>query len=193
MNVIQNTNTQNILKKQKVTFTKLSNNMFKLESFVENKNIFLEKLLNFDLIHLFYQVNIQYFQAVDFKLINENEAILFILMKPLFQQLGYNPRYVNLKIIKNIKDNGSVCFNASICNELSEKIREYPSALQSPLLNVSITCDTINNHLLYISEILTFDENYFNYSIVEKLISPILKIIFKQTIQAVEKINITKS
>lgn len=181
-------NTQNNLKnKTKVTFTKLSNNTFKLESFIENKNIFLEKLLNFDLIRLFYQVNSQYFETVDFKLINENEAILFILMKPLINHFGSTSRYVNLKITKRVESNTRVFFTGSTCDIFNKKINS--SILPSPLLNASITCNIINPHLLHISEVLIFDENYANYSIFEKILSSILKIIFKQTIQAIEEIN----
>jgi hypothetical protein len=181
-------NTQHKLKnKKKVIFTKLSKNTFKLESIVENKNIFLEKLLNFDLIHLFYKVNIQYFESVDFKLINENEAILFILMKPLIKQLGTPARYVNLKITKKEEGDKCVLFNARACNDFNNKTST--SAVPSPLLNIDIICNIINPHLLHIYEVLTFDETYASYSIFEQIVSPILKIIFKQTIQAVEEIN----
>ena len=175
--------------KKNIKCVKINKNTFKLESLVENNNLFLEKLLNFDIIQLFYTVNIQYFEAVDFKLINENEAILFILMKPLFKQLGYENRYVNLKITKTIENEKNVLFTAFACEELSEKAKKNPSAVPSPLQRIDIVCNIVNPHLIHIQEILTFDDTYTNYTIFEKLVAPILKIIFKQTIQAVEKIN----
>jgi len=186
MELLKNTK-NNVKNKTKVTFTKLSNNTFKLESFIENKYIFLEKILNFDLIKLFYQVNSQYFETVDFTLINENEAILFLLMKPLIKQFGSTSRYVNLKITKKVESDTCVFFTGSTCDIFNKTINT--TVTPSPLLSASITCNIINPHLLHIYEVLTFDENYANYSIFEKILSSILKIIFKQTIQAIEEIN----
>ena len=181
---------QKNIKPQKIQMMKLSNNIFKLETYVENKNIFLEKILNFDLIHLFYKVNNQYFEAVDFRLLNENEAILFILMKPLFQQLGCHSRYVNLKITKKIENDKCISFTANVHHELSAKAKDFPTALPSPLMKVYIIFNIINSHNIHISEELTFDDKYAGFTILEKLMSPVLKIIFKQSVQAVEQIKL---
>ena len=110
-------------------------------------------------------------------------------MKPLFKQLGYESRYVNLKITKKTENSNCVLFVATTCDELSEKAKKFPSAMPSPLQKIDIICNIVTPHSIYIQEIVTFDDNYTSYSIFEKLVSPILKIIFKQTIQAVEKIN----
>ena len=182
---------QNKIKpKKNIQMTKLSNHVFKLETNIENNDIYLEKILNFDLIYLFYKVNNEYFEAVDFHLINENEAILFILMKPLFQQLGCHSRYVNLKIIKKIKNDKCISFIANTHDELSKKAKEFPSAIPSPLINVSIEFNIINSHNIHISEILTFDEKYYGFTILDKLLSPVLKQIFRQSVQAVEEIRL---
>jgi hypothetical protein len=178
-----------LFNKKKVELTKLKKNIYKLESFVENKNIYLEKLINFELIHLFYKVNMNFFEIVEFEILNENEAILFVLMKPLLKELGVQPRYVNLRITKKI-EGSDVFFYCVSCNEFIKNTHQFnKNAIKSPLLTVTISCKLMNPHSLYISETLTFDETYEGFTIMEKFLSQVLKVIFKQTISAVEQIN----
>ena len=178
--------------KKKIELTKLKKNIYKLESLVENKNIYLEKIINFEIIHLFYKVNMNFFEIVEFEIINDNEAILFVLMKPLLKELGVQPRYVNLKITKKIEDS-TVFFYCVSCDDFIKNTQKYKNAIKSPLLNVTIACKLLNPHSLYIIETLTFDENYDGFTIIEKFLSQILKVIFKQTINAVEQINTNKN
>ena len=177
-----------VISNKKIDFTKIKKNMYKLESFVENNNIYLEKLIHFDLIHLFYKVNMDYFEVADFEIVNENEAILFVLMKPLFKEFGVQSRYVNLKITKKT-DRSNVYFTCTSCNEFTSNTQKYNKAIKSPLINVNITCKLIHPHLLHITETLTFDETYDNFIIIDKLLSQILKVIFKQTLKAIEQIH----
>lgn len=177
-----------LFNKKKVELTKLKKNIYRLESFVENKNIYLEKIINFELIQLFYKVNISFFEIVEFEIINDDEAILFVLMKPLLKELGIQPRYVNLKITKKI-ENSKVFFNCVSCDNFINNTHKYDNAIRSPLLAVNITCNLINPHLLNIVETLTFDESYNSFSIMESVLSKFLKIIFKQTMTTIERIN----
>lgn len=178
-----------LFNKKKLELTKLNKNIYRLESFVENKNIYLEKIINFDLITLFYRVNINFFEVLEFEIINDDEAILFVLMKPLLKELGIQPRYVNLKIIKKI-ENSKVFFNCVSCDNFIKNTQKYDNAIRSPLLSVDITCNLINPHLLNIVQTLTFDETYSSFTIMESVLCKFLKIIFKQTINTIEKINI---
>ena len=174
--------------KKKVELTKVNKNIYKLESLVENKNIYLEKLINFEIIHLFYKVNMDYFEVVEFEILNDNEAILFVLLKPILKELGVQPRYVNLKITKKTIDS-SVHFICSDCSDFIKNTKKYNTAIKSGLLNVNIICRLINPHLLYITETVTFDDTYNGFAIMETFLSHMLKVILKQTIKAVEQIN----
>jgi hypothetical protein len=177
-----------LLSNKKIEFTKIKKNIYKLESYVENNNIYLEKLIHFDLIHLFYKVNMDYFEVVDFEIVNENEAILFVLMKPLFKEFGVQSRYVNLKITKKM-DKSNIYFICNSCSNFTSNTQKYNKAIKSPLINVNITCTLIHSHLLHITETLTFDETCDSFILIDKLLSQILKVIFKQTIKAIEQIH----
>jgi len=178
-----------LLSNKKIELTKINSNTFKLVSLVENKNIYLEKIITFDLIRLCCKVNMDYFDVVELEILNDNEAILFILMKPLFKELGLQSRYVNLKIIKK-NDKSDVYFMCNKSNDFTSKTIQYKNAIQSPISNINIFCKLLNPHLIQFSETLSFDEPYDMNTIMEKIISHILKVIFKKTIKTIEQLNI---
>ena len=63
-------------------------NNYRLTTTIENKNISVTDLLDFRLINLMYQTNLDNFEKIYTNILNENEATVFLRMVHFFKNFG---------------------------------------------------------------------------------------------------------
>jgi len=129
---------------------KINTGEYNIQFYLENNNIQLDKIIDFHLLKLLYELNQDIYETVDLKIFNENQATLLAINKHLFQDLGISQKYSHLKISKTIVGTGKIIFDLQTLktnpseHSMSHLIPE--KAEQLPIEQFIIACNVINQH-----------------------------------------------
>jgi hypothetical protein len=93
-----------IRNKNGMKFIKTSKNSYNLTFVIENKNILLSKIVDFDLINLIYTLNQDIYESVDIEKISDNESNITLVMKKIGFDL-ISQRYAFLNMTKYVNEN----------------------------------------------------------------------------------------
>lgn len=159
-----------ILNKGDVKFIKLSKNNFQLLSKIENSKLDLVELINFDLIKLMYDLNRDINEYTELHKINDEEAIMIVLMKPFFEDLGLPQKYSHLRIQKIVEEN-KIKFISSPMIERPEKIPI--NAEMIPFKTITSTFYIENIHKITIENNIIFKDNHVIPLFIEKFFGTI--------------------
>jgi hypothetical protein len=178
-----------LFNKENFIFKRYGVNKYLLEFDIENKNIYMEKIIDFSLIELIYKLNPDIYLHIDFNKINENEVVAILLMKHFFEDVGLPQRYSYMNIKKTIEQN-RILFKAQtiIQNEKPQKI-----PIEAEILNIdnlTCICDLITPHKVKISFDINFNSGFAIPLFAEKMVGVIIHKIFKRLKLFIEKITI---
>ena len=150
-----------LIKNTNFVFVRERKNNYRINCIIENNNINVENLFNFNLLNFMYEINKNLFETIDLNLDpdNENEANLYILIKPIFKTLGFLQRFICLHIIKSKVDN-SIIFNGKIDNEYGLLKNKCKQAIIVPVTNAIIKCNPIHSGKFELVTYLKLDENF---------------------------------
>lgn len=182
-----------IIEKQGFKLVKINNNKFKLSFDINNNNIILPKIINFDLIKLIYTLNPGVFEVVELEKIQEhndenNELKIYSLFTDLFEDLGLSQLYL-YAIIKQIdtQDKTVITFT---CKCSDEKLKMYPADAEYLRVdNIFIQFHIINNHFILVDCDINLLEKHNIPIFGEKIIGNIMHNIFKNVKQFIENIS----
>ncbi len=108
--------------KEGFTFFKNGKNNYSITFKMENKSIILSKVIDFSLIELIYKLNSDIYDKINLQKINENQAIMTMLMKHLFEDLGLPQRFSHVHMIKCVEPTKITFTSQSIYSERPEGI-----------------------------------------------------------------------
>ena len=177
-----------LYEKEEFIFTRIKKNNYKMEFCMENKNIILSKIIDFNLIKLIYDLNPDVYEKVELEIINHDEAIVTILMKNFFEELGLPQKFSYLHMKREIQDNKIIFRSQSILGNHPINI-PIDAELMEVESMISI-CDIITPHKMNFSFNIIFEANIVIPPFVEKIVGIILHKIFKRVKQFIENINI---
>jgi hypothetical protein len=136
---------------------KSKRNNYITEFEIENKNLYMEKLLHLSLIDILYSVNKDVVDIYKLKVVETNdnygEANVFVIFKHLFADIGI-PQYhsfLNIKIKKTL-DESFITFyiksntNYENINEYIDDDEIYKQTEQLKVKNVTCYCKLITPH-----------------------------------------------
>jgi hypothetical protein len=136
---------------------KSERNNYITEFEIENKNLYMEKLLHLSLIDILYSVNKDVVDIYKLKVVETNdnygEANVFVIFKHLFADIGI-PQYhsfLNIKIKKTL-DESLITFyiksntNYENINEYIDDDEIYKQTEQLKVKNVTCYCKLITPH-----------------------------------------------
>ena len=176
-----------LYEKDSMKFTKIHDKKYTLDFSMENKNILLANVVNFDLIKLIYELNGDIYESVEIEKISDDEASVVLVMKHLFEDLGLPQRYSYLHMKKIINNNEIIFKSQSIYSERPENI---PKDSELMALKESIgTCKIISPHKITFSFAVVFEDYVKIPQFAEKMIGLILNKIFKRVKQFIENIT----
>jgi hypothetical protein len=180
-------NEPNVLySKEGFIFTKIENNNYTLLFDIENNKIIIPKIIDFNLFKLIYQLNSDIYEQNNIDIINENEAISYLLMKNLFEDLGLPQRFSYIHVKKFI-ENDKISF-------ISHSIKEnFPIGVPIdskllPIKKMICECLIITQHKIQFSCNVTFDDDMNVPPFAEKIVGLILFKIFKRVKQFIENV-----
>ena len=176
-----------LFNKEDLQFSRIETNNYKLMFSMENSNIILSKIINFELIQMIYSLNPDVYEKVELeKNGNDTEAVITLVMKHFFEDLGLVQRFSFLRIKKIIEENRILFVGQSIKSYRPSGIPEK-SELMS-LENMTVVCDIITPHKIQFSINILFDKSMNIPTFVEKVVGVILFKIFKRVKHFVENV-----
>ena len=166
---------------------------YNIHFYLENNNIQLNNIIDFHLLKLLYDLNMDIYEKIDLTIIDDTQATLLAINKHLFQDLGISQKYSLLKIKKNIlkKENKIVFDLQSIKKTNVKEIPQVPEkAEQMPIERFIITCNVINKHKIEIIIDFKIDTDLIKLpDFMENALCKIFIKMFKRVKQFIENIQ----
>jgi hypothetical protein len=179
---------ENILfNKDGFTFVCIKKNHYKLQFNMENNNIILSKIIDFSLIKLIYDLNPDVYEKVNIEKLNENEAIVTLLMKHLFEDLGLPQRFSHIHMVKIIEERRIVFNSKSIKDHRPEGMPDDSELMA--IQQLICACNIITNHKIDFSVNVIFEPTMNIPPFAEKLVGMILNKIFKRVKLFIENVR----
>ena len=177
-----------LYEKDNMKFTKIHDKKYTLDFSMENKNILLANVVNFDLIKLIYELNGDIYESVELEKTSDNEATVVLVMKHLFEDLGLPQKYSYLHMKKIINNNNEIIFRSQ--SIYSERPKNIPKDAELMAMKENIgTCKIISPHKINFSFAVVFEDYVKIPQFAEKMIGIILNKIFKRVKQFIENIT----
>ena len=177
-----------IFDKEGFKFIKIKSHYYKLTFSMENPNIILSNIIDFNLIKLIYDLNGDVYEKVNLEKLNNNEAHITLVMKHFFEDLGLPQRFSYLYMTKIIEHN-KIIFNAKSITTSRPKEAPIDAELLT-IKNLTSICDIITPHKINFSFNIYFNETLNIPPFVEKIVGMIIHKIFKRLKQFIENVRI---
>jgi hypothetical protein len=180
---------QIILNKKNLKVIKNKKNEYSILYNIKNSNIYLQKIINFNLIQLICEINKEIFDEYKVEIINENEARIYILMKHYFKEVGLPLRYsyLNIKLIKT--DNAVEYQFTTIYNEMPNNVKIPENASLLPMNNMEVICIILDNHNIKLRHNIYYSEHFIIPDFLEKFSLTLFSKMFIRTKQFIENIK----
>jgi len=174
--------------KEGLKFVKVMKNHYKLNFTMENNNIIISKIIDFNLIKLIYDLNSDIYEKVNIEKLNDNQVVATLLMKHLFEDVGLPQRFSYNHISKVIEEGRITFLSKSIKTQRPEGVPNDAELMS--IDDMSIICDIITNHKAVFSLNLLFDSELNVPAFVEKIVGVIVGKIFKRVKQFIENVRV---
>ena len=177
-----------LVEKDGMKFIKLEKNKYNLTYSIENKNINLEPLVNFELIKLIYELNPDIYEKVLLNKISEEEGEITLLMKHFFNDLGFPQKYSHMKLRKIVNPN---CINFVGSSIFSEKPSYIPNEVELlPIDRLDIECTMASPNKVNLNCMIVFHNSLVIPTFIEKVIGIIINKIFVRVKKFIEDIKV---
>ena len=173
--------------KESFTFKRNDKNNYTLSFDMENKNIFLSKIIDFNLLKLIYDLNKDVYEKSNIKIINDNEAVFNLLMKHLFEDLGLPQRFSYINIKRIVKEKQIIFVSQTIKDE---RPPDMPPDAEIMNINCLIECNVLTPHFIQFEFNVLFEKTTIIPAVTEKLIGLILFKLFKRVKQFIENVKL---
>ena len=177
-----------ILHKNGLEITKCAKNKYKLRFHLENNNIYIEKIIDFPLIKLVYDLNPDVYEQTKIENISDTQAKITLLLKHFFEDLGMPQRYSYVYMTKHTEINNITFITKSITTEKPAGM-PIDSELM-PLQDLIGSFDIVSPHRANVTFDIVFHERFNTPVFAEKIIAQILLKVFTRVKQFIENIAI---
>jgi hypothetical protein len=183
-----------LLEKDGFKFYKTKDNEYYSIFCLNNTNIILSQIIDFNLMKLIYDLNTDIYEKTNLVINNDDTAVITVLLKHFFKDLGLSQKYSVLQI-QRILDQDKIIFNGQNKDNIdfTEIHTIYGIPTNAELLsitNIKNICTILTPHKIDCAFYITFDKNITIPPFVEKMISNIIHKIFIRVKQFIENIVI---
>ena len=183
--------------KDSIRISKTPEDEYHMQCMIENNQLLLEKIMNFDLLKLIYDLNVDVYEKTELHKINESEANILFIMKNLFPDLGMPQRFAYLKVRRSVERDPffqktkKIVFQSEFI--LDEKgLMVKPAHLSKdvyplPIEKLETECLFLSDHKMHISNKIKINSGKFNIpAFIEKILSKIIYKVFSRVKQFIE-------
>ena len=171
---------------------KVANGEYNIQFYLENNSIQLDKIIDFSLIKLMYELNQDIYEKIDLNILNDSQGTILAINKHLFQDLGISQKYSYLKINKTILGTGKIIFDLQSINDTfpMQTLLIPEKAEQLPIEQFIIACNVINQHKIEFGIDFKIDTDTIELpDFVENALCKIFIKMFKRVKQFIENIQ----
>lgn len=176
-----------LLRRDGFEFIKKRKNHYSLSFSMTNKNIVLHKILDFNLVKLIYDLNTDIYLYANLEKVDENKAIITLLMKHLFEDLGLPQRFSYVTIERKVVDNKTLFTGQSIKTHRPPNVPDESELMA--IKNMNIECTSLDDHHVTFHVDVIFEDYVIIPPFAEKMINVILNKIFIRVKQFIENIR----
>ena len=180
-----------IIDKNGFTMERIGKNKYVAIFSIENKNVYLKKIVNFNLMQILYEVNKDVFDDFKYKHIDDNCVESYFLIKHFFSDFGLPQKFSHTNVEKiDDPENNSILF---ICKNSITNILNIPNIPnKGEMMNLDymcLKCKITNNHKIEVLSHIFFREMDIP-AFVEKMSGIIISKMFIKVKQFIENITI---
>jgi hypothetical protein len=163
-------------------------NVFNFICTIENKHIYLDKIINFELIKLIFEINNDIYEKVIMNKIDDNNAEFIFVMKHFFADIGLPQRYYHFMMKKNfnINENKIVFTSETINSNKPDFISKDVEFLSIDKMIYECQFTSLQRDKMLFSALISFDKNLNIPEYVEKVVGLIVNKIFIRVKQFIE-------
>ena len=177
-----------------MNFSKVKENEYLFEFFLENNKIALDKIIDFSLFQLIYVLNQDVLDKINIEHIDKNNINMLVILRHFMEDLGVKQKYSYVHIEKVIENNKIFFYSTTIQNRNPfingngnlNNIREDGLELIKMRENIGV-CEILSPNKVFFSFHIYFNENMFIPSFIEKITKNILFKIFDRIKEYIEK------
>lgn len=178
---------ETIIEKNGLVFVKLTPNKFNLTFDVNNKNIMLSSIINFDLIQLLEQLNPNIFESI-ITIQDGKDCKMDILLRDIFCDLGLPQYYLAFNIHKYHYETNKIVFKFVASANTNATIYQAEVELL-PIQCINLQFHIVNCHSIKINCDMDLIDKHNIPSFSEKMIGNIIYNIFNRLKQFIEKLT----
>ena len=168
-------------------------NSFNLQYRIINKQMYLDKLINFQFLNIIYELNKSLFDDFKIQIISEDKATIYILFKWLFKDFDIKQCAVVLNINRTALKEDQICFEctsvstSSVSNANSSfyTIPEHVKILNVD--NLTICFDISDKHNIHVDNTIILQKKPNILPYIQKMIAQIMSKMIINTKQFIEK------
>ena len=183
--------------KNTIRISKTQNEEYHMQCEIENKNLILEKIIDFDMMKLVYDLNMDIYEKTELYKISDFEADIFFIMKDLFPDLGIPQRFAYLKVEKTVekdpftKKTSKIIFQSQFILDENGEFKRPEHVAQNiyplPFERMDIECIFFNEHKMRFSNKIKINEKKMKIpAFLEKMTSTIIYKVFSRLKQFIE-------
>jgi len=167
-----------IIRNSGLEFIRKSRNNFELAYTLENNNLNLVDIINFDFIKLVYDLNKDMYEYTNITKISETNAKLTCVMKPFFEDLGVLQKYSYMEIHKYVEYNKITFVSTPITTEKPDKIPK--NAEHVKIKQITSVCSIETPHKINVHNNIIIHESHKIPPFLEKFLGNMLCKIFSR-------------
>jgi hypothetical protein len=164
---------------------------YDIHFFLENQTMNLISLMNFDLVKLLYALNNDIYEQTTVENVKENEAIITVVVKNLFEEIGLPQYYYYLNMKKICMENQYIFESHSIRDKVPHSVVLPDNSELLDIEKFSIRASVFTPHKIHFSLSIVFNSetsaSLILSSFSDKLLVIILQKIYKRLKQFIEK------
>ena len=165
-----------------------NDNYFNLQYQIINKEMYLDKLINFQFLNIIYELNKSLFDDFKIQIIDDDNAIIYILFKWLFKEFDMKQYAVILNINRTTLKEEQICFKCS--SNINITIFSIPQNVQIIHVdNLTICFNISNKHNITVNNTIIFQKKPNILPYIQKMISQIISKMIINTKQFIEKMT----
>lgn len=196
-NIYTNMNTKIISEKNGMKLIRNPNNQFIFSCAIENNHIYLDKIINFDLIKVIFDINSDIYEKVVMNKLDDHNAEYILIMKHFFADIGLPQRYFHFIMKKkvNLDENNNIITSITFTGDtISDRKPSYIDTKIEFLPINKIVCEcnftSLERNKMIFSALILFDNKLSIPEYVEKVVGTIVNKIFMRVKQFIENYRI---
>ena len=179
-----------IINKDGFQITKQCKNQYSVSFSLENTKIRIPEIINFDFIKVIYDLSPDLFEFTSLEKINDTEAILVLLVKPLFEDLGVSQKYLKLHMTCTRNKSSIVFVSRTLINQtIINNQTPFYIPEDAELVNVvNITNEFVihSPHKIDVFNTILLDDDIVIPPFVDKIVGSLLSKLFIRVKQFID-------